>query len=170
MDQRHFDGYDCDLIAVQEDIEIYFAGKGFRVTNFHKGIVYLTQLQKQELGSTCIFIHIVGIPSRFTVSIGRGEVLKDIDETPLSFENIPFSVKLLLGDLRLESDFWTFMSTQVQLHRTAVDVKTRAFSPSQLVQRDRLIVREIEVVYCKYCGAKNVARRASCLHCGGNLH
>jgi len=170
MDQRHFDGYNCDLIAVQEDIEIYFAGKGFRVTNFHKGTIFLTQLQRQELGSTRIFVRIVGIPSRFTVSIGRGEALKDIDETPSSFESIPFSVKLLLGDLRLESDFWTFISTQAPLHRTTVDVKTRALSPSPPVQRDRWIVREIEVVYCKYCGAKNVARRASCLHCGGNLH
>jgi hypothetical protein len=170
MAQRHFDGYNCDLIALQEDIEIYFAGKGFRVTNFHKGTVYLTQIQRQELGAQRIFVRMVGIPSRFEVDIGLGKVLKDIDETPPSFEGIPFSVKLLLGELRLESDFWTFMSTQAQLHRNTVDMKTRALSPSQPVQRDREIVREIEVVYCKYCGAKNVARRASCLHCGGNLH
>ena len=169
MDQRHFDGYNCDLITLQEDIEIYFTGKGFRVTNFHKGTEYLTQIQKHELGSTRIFIQIAGIPSRFEVSIGLGEALKDIDETPPSFESIPFSVKILLGELRLESDFWTFVSTQAQLHRNTVDVKTRALSRSQPVQREREIVREIEVVYCKYCGAKNVARRTSCLQCGGNL-
>ena len=72
MEQRDFQGYNCDLIALQEDIEIYFAGKSFRVTNFHKGTVYLTQIHKNELDTKSIFIKIIGIPSSFEVSIGMG--------------------------------------------------------------------------------------------------
>jgi hypothetical protein len=170
MEQRQFQGYNCDLIALQEYIEIYFAGKGFRVTNFHKGTVYLTQIRKSELGSKSIFIKILGIPTRFEVSMGLGETIKNINRTPSSFERIPFSIKLLLGELRLESDFWNFFTTQAQLNRNTFGLHKRVISRSQSVQREREIVREIEIMYCRYCGAKNVARRTTCLQCGGNLH
>ncbi len=170
MDSRPFEGYNCDLLALQEDVEIYFTGKGFRVTNFHKGTVYLTQLQKPELGSTRVFVRLVGVPSRFEVTIGLGDALTDIDDAPPAFDSVPLSVKLLLGDLGFESDFWTFMATHVPLHRLPCDAPTRAPAPSPPGPRDREIVREIEVVYCRYCGTKNVARRATCLRCGGTLH
>jgi len=82
MEQRQFQDYNCELILLQEDIEIYFAGKGFRVTNFHKGKVYLTQIRKKELGSKSIFIKIVGVPKRFEVFMGLGETIKNINSTP----------------------------------------------------------------------------------------
>jgi hypothetical protein len=170
MERRQFQGYNCDLIALQENIEIYFVGKSFRVTNFHKGTVYLTQIYKNELGSKSIFIKIDGVPKRFEVSIGLGETIKNINRTPQSFESIPFSVKLILGELRLESDFWSFFTTQAQINRNTFGLKKRTVSHTQPVLREREIVREIEIVYCRYCGAKNVARRTSCLQCGGNLH
>ncbi|MCW4038368.1 MAG: hypothetical protein NWF13_06485 [Candidatus Bathyarchaeota archaeon] len=169
MERRQFQGYNCDLIALQEDIEIFFAGKGFRVTNFHKGTIYLTQIHKNELGAQSIFIKIVGVPTRFEVSIGMGETIKNINHVPSSFEGIPFSVKLILGELRLESDFWNFFSTQAQLNRNTFELKKRTSSRSQPLLREREIIREIEIVYCNYCGTKNVARRTSCLQCGGSL-
>lgn len=170
MEQRQFQDYNCELILLQEDIEIYFAGKGFRVTNFHKGKVYLTQIRKKELGSKSIFIKIVGVPTRFEVFMGLGETIKNINSTPQSFQRIPFSLKLILGELRLERGFWNYFTTQAELKRNTFGLKKRVISRSQPVQREREILREIEIIYCRYCGAKNVARRTSCLQCGGNLH
>ena len=156
MEQRQFQDYNCELILLQEDIEIYFAGKGFRVTNFHKGKVYLTQIRKKELGSKSIFLKIVGVPTRFEVFMGLGETIKNINS--------------ILGELRLERDFWNYFTTQAELKRNTFGLKKRVISRSQPVQREREILREIEIIYCRYCGAKNVARRTSCLQCGGNLH
>ncbi len=170
MASRPFDGYNCDLLALQEDVEIYFTGKGFRATNFHKGTTYITQLQKAELGSMRIFVRISGVPSRFEVTIGLGDAFTDIDDVPPVFDSISLPVKLLLADVGLESDFWTFMATHVPLHRLPEDTSTRASTPTPSLPHDREIVREIEVLYCRYCGAKNLARRATCLRCGGTLH
>ncbi len=170
MASRRFEDYNCDLLALQEDVEIYFTGKGFRVTNFHKGTTYLTQLQTPELGSTRIFVRIDGVPSCFEVVIGLGDVLTDIDDAPSAFDSVSLPVKLLLGDLELESDFWTFIATHVPVHRLPDDMPTRASPPTPSIPHDREIVREIEVVYCRYCGTKNLARRATCLRCGGTLH
>ena len=157
MERRQFQDYNCELVILQEDIEIYFAGRGFRVTNYHKDNVYLTLIRKEELGSKSIFIKIVGVPTSFEVFIGLGETIKNINNTPQSFERIPFSVKLVLGELRLESDFWNYFTTQAQLKRNTFGFKKRVISQSKPVQRERELVREIEVIYCRYCGAKNVA-------------
>ena len=50
-------------------------------------------------------------------------------------------------------------------------------SPSVIVQMpppppttERETIREIEVVYCRYCGTKNNARNTSCTRCGAKLY
>ena len=170
MEKKQFQGYNCDLVNLQETIEIYFTGRGFRVTNFHLGTTYLTQAYKNELSNKSLFVRIVGTPKRFEVSIGQGKRIKSIHDFSSSFEKTSFFNKLLIGEFRLESDFWNFLTTQIDLQRNSHGLKkpSASFSPHFLKERE--VVREIEVIYCRYCGAKNNARRTTCTKCGGNLH
>jgi hypothetical protein len=170
MERRRFQDYNCDLVDLHKSIEIYFAGKGFRVTNFHINKIYLTQAHKNELGNKSLFIKIEGTPKNFEVSIGLGEKIKSIQKLPSFFEKIPFSNKLLLGELRLEKNFWNFFTTKADLRRNTFGLIKTTVSHSPQILREREILREVEIVYCKYCGTKNNANLTNCIHCGAPLH
>lgn len=169
MEKKQFDGYNCDLVSLQETIEIYFTGRGFRVTNFHRGTTYLTQAYKNELRNKSLFVRLVGTPERFEVSIGQGKRINSIQNFPSSLEKTSFLDKLRIGEFRLESDFWNFVTTQIDLQRNTYGLKKPSVPLSPHFLKEREVVREIEVIYCRYCGAKNNARRTTCTKCGGNL-
>jgi len=120
------------------------------------------------MGDKAIIVKMVGIPREFNVSIGFGARIKNIQNAIL--EKIPLQTKLLLGDPSLEKNYWNYFATQADLKRNTHGLKrtqVTAFSP---VWREREIVKEIEVIYCRYCGAKNNARMTSCTECGAKLH
>ena len=156
------------MAELQNKIEIYFVGKNYRVTNFHKDNIYLTQAYKKEMGDKAILAKIEGIPSVFDVSIGFGTRIKNILNSPL--ERIPLQTKLLLGEPSLEKNFWNYFTTQADLKRNTYGMAKANVSEFPPVWREREIVKEIEVIYCRYCGAKNNARMTSCTQCGANLH
>lgn len=167
MKRKKFQGYNCDLIELQNKIEIYFVGKNYRVTSFHKDITYLTQAYKKELGENAIITRILGTPNEFNVSIGFGARIKNIKNATL--KEIPWQIKLVLGEPILENSFWDYFTTQAELKRNSYErAKTKPERHHQ-IWREREIVREIEVVYCRYCGGKNNARLTRCTHCGGKL-
>ena len=170
METKQFDGYNCDLVRLQETIEIYFTGRGFRVTNFHRGTTYLNQAYKDELRTKSLFIRIVGTPERFEVAIGQGKRINSIQNFPSALDKTSFFTKLRIGELRLESDFWNFITTQIDLQRNTYGLKKPFMPFSPPFFKEREVVREIEVIYCRYCGTKNNARRTTCTKCGGNLH
>ncbi len=168
MESRHFQGYNCDLAKLQDKIEIYFVGRNYRVTNFHKDTIYLTQAHKKEMGDKAILAKIEGTPREFNVSIGFGTRIKNIQSSIL--EKIPFQTKLLLGEPTLERNFWNYFTTQAELKRNTYRITKTNVPRFSQVWREREIVKEIEVVYCRYCGAKNNARLTSCTECGAKLH
>lgn len=170
MHKKRFQDYNCDLTDLQEAIEIYFIGRGFRVKNFHSKEIYLTQVYKNEFSNKSLFVKIVGTPMSFEVSIGQGRRIKSIRNSPSFLKKISFLYKILLGEFRLESDFWNFLTTQVELKRNTYGLKKISTSVSPQIVREREILREIEIMYCRYCGAKNNARQVTCHQCGGNLH
>lgn len=170
MERRQFQGYNCDLAELQKKIETYFVGKGYRATNFHKDTIYLTQAHKNEMGARSIFTKIVGTPANFEVLIGFGERIRDIRSLQSTLEKIPLQIKLLLGEPMLEKNFWNYVTTQADLKRNTYGLTKANVPEFPQVWKEREIIKEIEVVYCRYCGAKNSARRASCTQCGGNLH
>jgi ribosomal protein L40E len=169
METRKFRGYNCDLTDLQNKIKTYFAGKNYRVTNFHKEKLYLTQAYKSEMGNKAIIAKIEGNPSEFDVTLGFGERIANIQTLQLTLEKIPFQTKLLLAEPTLENNFWNYFSTQADLRRNTYRIAKAKFSEFSPVWREREIVKEIEVVYCRYCGAKNNARMTSCVKCGANL-
>ena len=128
-----------------------------------------TEAYKNEMGDRGIFTKIVGTPMDFDVSIGFGERIKNIQSLQSTFEKIPLQVKLLLGEPVLEKNFWNYVTTQADLKRNTYGLSKTNVSEFPQIWREREIVREIEVIYCKYCGAKNNARRTSCTQCGANL-
>ncbi len=169
MESKKFTGYNCDLVELQESIETYFVGREFRVTNFHKDSAYLTQVYRNDLGNKAIFVKIEGLPVDFTISIGFGKRVKSIQNFAHKLDGIPFQVELLLGNPMLERNFWNYIKTQVELNRNSQGLTKTFFSQLPHVWREREILREIEVVYCSYCGTKNNARLVSCTNCGGRL-
>jgi hypothetical protein len=82
MENRQFKGYNCDLAELQKSIEKYFIGKCYRVTNFHKDTIYLTQAFKEPMADRAIFSKITGTPANFDVSLGYGERTKSIQKLP----------------------------------------------------------------------------------------
>ena len=170
MERRQFQGYNCDLSELQKKIETYFVSKGYRVTNFHKDTVYLTQAHKTEMGDKSIFLKMVGAPVNFDITIGFAKRIRDIQSLQSKLGKIPVHVKLLLGEPMLEKNFLNYFTTQADLKRNTYGLKKVNAPESPQVWKEREIIREVEVVYCRYCGAKNNARRTSCAQCGGNLH
>jgi ribosomal protein L40E len=167
MESRQFRGYNCDLIELQNKTEIYFAGRTYRVTNFHKDKTYVTQAYKKEMGDKAIITKIEGTPSEFAVSIGLGTRIKNIQNFGL--EKIPLQTRILLGEPALEKNFWNYFTTQVELKRNTYGMAKAKPSEYPQIWREREIVKEIEVIYCRYCGAKNNARMTACTQCGANL-
>ena len=167
MERREFQGYNCDLIELQNKIEIYFVGKNYRVTSFHKGKTYLIQALKDEMGENAILAQIEGTPNEFKASIGFGPRIKNIKDATL--KEIPWQIKLVLGEPVLESSFWDFFTTLTELKRNSFGRRKAKAERRRRVWREREIVREIEVVYCRYCGGKNNARLTRCTQCGGKL-
>lgn len=168
MENRNFKRYNCDLAELQKSIGKYFIGKCYRVTNFHKDTIYLIQAFKEPMANNAIFSKITGNPANFDVSLGYGEKIKSIQKLP-SFDDIPFQTKLLVGEPMLEKNFWKHVTTQADLKRntySVANVTTPHLSP---VWREREIIKEIEVIYCRYCGVKNNARMTTCTQCGANL-
>ena len=41
---------------------------------------------------------------------------------------------------------------------------------SEVSTHEREVIKEIEVVYCAYCGAKNIARSNYCTNCRAKIH
>ncbi len=170
MERQQFQGYNCDLNEIQKSVEMYFVGKGYRVTNFHKDLIYLTQAYKNEMGQKCIMVKIAGSYANFDISLGTGDRINNIATLPATLEKIPLQTKLLLGEPLLEKNFWNFILTKAELRRNTYGASKPVFSQSPQVWREREIVREIEIVYCRYCGAKNNARLTTCSQCSAKLN
>lgn len=167
MERREFQGYNCDLIELQNKIEIYFVGKNYKVKSFHKGKTYIVQAYKDEMGDNAILARIKGGPNEFKVSIGFGPRIKNIKDATL--KEIPWQIKLVLGEPILENRFWDFFTTLADLKRNSYGRAKAKWVRQHRIWREREIVREIEVVYCRYCGGKNNARLTRCSQCGGKL-
>ncbi len=170
MDRREFKGYNCDLSSLQESIELYFVGKGLRVTNFRVSDVYLTQVFKKEMSTRSLNIGINGTPMDFKVMIGIGTRIDNLRSQQPSFGEISFSDRVILGSLRIEGDFWDFVTTKVELMRNTFELERAKATDSLQHYKERETVREIEVVYCSHCGTKNNARSIYCSHCNAKLH
>ena len=170
MESQQFQNCNCDLFKIQKGIEVYFVGKGYLVTNFHKDLVYLTQATKKELSEKCIIAKILGNYAKFEIILGMSNRISNIDSLPTELESIPLSTKLLLKEPFLEKDFWNFVHTNVDLGRYTYRF-SEAIPPQQVpVVEEREIVTEIEIVYCRYCGAKNNAMLTNCTQCGAKLN
>jgi hypothetical protein len=167
MERREFQGYNCDLIELQNKIEIYFVGKNYKATSFHKGKTYLVQAYKDEMGENAILTQIEGTPKEFKASIGFGPRIKNIKDA--SLKEIPWQIKLVLGEPILENNFWDFFTTLAELKRNSHGRAKAKWAKQHRAWQEREIVREIEVVYCRYCGGKNNARLTRCTQCGGKL-
>lgn len=170
MEQREFKGYNCDLSSLQESIELYFAGKGLRVTNFRMDDVYLTQVYNRDMPNRNLNIRITGTSMSFKVMIGMGTRIDNIRNQQPSFEETSFSDRIILGSLRIEGDFWDFLATKVELMKNTFEPRRATALDSPQIYSGHEIVREIEVVYCSHCGTKNNARAISCSYCNATLH
>ncbi|MCL1976737.1 MAG: hypothetical protein FWG55_01300 [Candidatus Bathyarchaeota archaeon] len=166
-----FNGYNCDLGQLQKSVAIHFVGKGFFITNFHKATLYVVQAYKNFLGNRAIICQIVGTPEKFDVTIGIGDKISNINTLP-TITKISFGTRMQLDDPLIERNLFSFMSTQAELNRNTFGVFTPTISTVSPVQvvKEREIVREIEVIYCRYCGAKNNARLSNCSTCNAALH
>ena len=170
METKQFKDYNCDLIDLQESIEVYFIDKGYTVTNFHKDRVYATQAHKKELEGKSIISKITGIYADFEISLGMSEQINNIGNIPTILEQIPLHTKILLGEPFLERDFWNLTQNNIELRRDTYR-NSQEIPPQQTqIIAEREITREIEVVYCTYCGAKNNASLVTCSQCGAKLH
>jgi len=171
MERQTFEKYNCDLTQIQKNIATYFVGRCYRVTNFFKDKLYVTQAYKSQTGNKAIICQITGIPEKFEISIGFGLKITNVNSLqPL--EKIPLDVKVLLGEPLLERNFLNYIFTQTELKRNTFGLgKTDAASFQTLapIFREREVVREIEVMYCRYCGTKNNARQTNCSKCNATL-
>jgi len=169
MTSKTFQEFNCDIKELCESLERYLIGRGFKVQNFYKQGIHLTQARKGNvLIKNCVFIKIQGVPQKFQVTIGKGVFLKDIRQLG-TLSEMTLMDNLLLGELRFEPDLWTFIETQVKLKRNTMGLQRQSIpSPSYQVVKE--ITREIEVFYCKHYGTKNNARLAKCQHCNATLH
>jgi ribosomal protein L40E len=169
MEKQTFQGYNCDLAQLQKSIATYFIGKCYRVTNFYKEKMYVTQAYKNQMGSRTIICQIQGVPENFDISIGLGTKITNIN-TLQPLEKIPLDIKVLLGEPLLERNFLNYIFTQTELKRNTFGL-VKTDNPSLApVWKEREIVREIEVIYCRYCGTKNNARQTNCSKCNATLH
>ena len=169
MESQSFKDYNCDLIELQERIELHFIDKGYLTTNFHKKQVYVTQAYKTELGEKCLIIRIVGDFNNFEVTLGVNNRIDNIDTLPDVLEVIPLETKILVKDPFLANDFWSFLQKDLELNRNTYRTPEQLSPhPAQMVA-EREIVREVEVVFCEYCGAKNSAMLTNCSQCGARL-
>jgi hypothetical protein len=174
MENRTFKGYNCDLSQLQKIISTYFMGKRYKVTNYFKDNTYLTQAYKTQMGNRTLIAKIQGTFDTFDISIGSSEKISNINNVqPL--DKIPLEVKILLAEPLLEKDFLNYVSTQAELRRNTYGIYGSLNSippPQQIapVWKEREIIREIEIVYCRYCGTKNNARLLTCTKCNASLH
>jgi len=176
--KQTFNGFNCDLGQIQKSVAVYFIGKGFFITNFHKDTLYVVQAYKRFLGNRVIICQIAGKPEKFDVTVGIGDKIGNINTLP-TIEKIPFGTKmqfdipsLLLDEKSIEQSLFSFISTQAELNKNTFGVFTPTISKVSPVPvvREREIVREVEVLYCRYCGAKNNARLSKCITCNATLH
>jgi len=169
MEKQTFQGYNCDLTKLQKSIATYFIGKCYTVKNFYKENVYLSQSYKNQLGPKAIICKIQGTPENFDISIGVGNKITNINAIqPL--EKITTYVKVLLGEPLLERNFLNYFFTQAELKRNTFGLFKTENSSAFPIWKEKEIVREIEIIYCRYCGNKNNARQTNCTKCNATLH
>ena len=169
MEKKTFQGYYCDLARLQNSVAIYFIGKGYRVTNFYKEKMYVTQVYKNQMGTKAIVCQIQGDPENFDISIGASSKITNIN-TLQPLGKMPIEIKVLLADPLLERNFLNYIFTQAELKRNSFGLVSVNSLSSAPIWKEREIVREIEVVYCRYCGLKNNARQSNCTKCNASLH
>jgi hypothetical protein len=175
MENQTFKGYNCDLAQLQKSIGTYFMGKCYKVTNYFKENTYLTQAHKIQMSNKAIVAKIQGTYDTFDVSIGLSEKITNINSFQ-SMDKIPLEVKMVLAEPFLERNFLSYISTQAELKRNTFGLFGSPNSipppPPQMapVWREREIITEIEIVYCRYCGTKNNARLSTCTKCNASLH
>ena len=171
MEKQTFQGYNCDLSQLQKTAGTYFIGRGYRVTNFFKEKTYLVQASKNQLGNKAIFCQIQGVPENFDVTIGVSPKITNINALQ-PIEKVSLDIKVLLGDPLLERNFLNYFSTQAELKRNTFGLHgsvNSPFMPMPPIWKEREIITEVEVVYCRYCGTKNNARQMNCAKCGAAL-
>jgi hypothetical protein len=169
MEKQNFQGYNCDLAQLQKSVATYFIGRCYRVTNFYKEKMYVTQTYKNQMGNRAIFCQIQGVPENFDISIGVSARITNINAMqPL--EKMSLNFKVILGEPLLERNFLNYIFTQTELKRnTSGLMKTDNPSPAP-IWKEREIIREVEIVYCRHCGTKNNARQTNCTNCNATLH
>ena len=122
--------------------------------------------------SKAVICEILGAPENFDITIGLGNKITNIN-TLQPLEKIPLDTKVLLGEPFIERSFLSYISTQAELKRNTfglMPIQNQQLSAASPVWREREIVREIEVVYCRYCGAKELsARQMNCSKCSATL-
>lgn len=133
--------------------------------------MYVTQAYKTQMVGMAIISQILGTPENFDIAIGVGSKITNVNNLqPL--EKVPLDIKILLGEPFLERTFLSYISTQADLKRNTfglTPVQNQQLFAATPVWREREIVREIEVVYCRYCGTKNNARQMNCSKCSATL-
>jgi hypothetical protein len=169
MGNQSFHQYNCDLLQLQKSIAPYFIGRGYAVTNFFKEKIYVTQAYKPQLGSKALICKLEGTHADFQVYFGLSERIANINFLQ-TIENLSIDCKILLGDPLLERNFFNFVSTQAELKRNTFGLFHLTTVASSPFMKEREIIIEIEVTYCRHCGQKNNARLANCTHCNASLH
>jgi ribosomal protein L40E len=105
----------------------------------------------------------------FEVMIGMGARINNIRNQQPSFEETSFSDMVSLGSLRIEGNFWDFLTTKVELMKNTFGLGRTTAVDSTQIYRERETVREVEVVYCGHCGTKNNARATFCSYCNASM-
>ena len=81
------------------------------------------------------------------------------------------SITKYITDL-LEKNFMNYIATKAELKRNTfgmgISNSTQPFLAP--VWKERKVIREIEVVYGRYCGTKNNARQTNCVKCNASIH
>jgi hypothetical protein len=169
MERQTFQGYNCDLGQLQKSITTYFVGRGHKVTNFYKEKMFVTQAYKNQLVNKTILCKISGVSENFDISIGIGARIVNVNALQL-LEKYLLTLKSCWGEPLLERNFMNFVFTQTELKRNTSGLLETNTLPSIPIWKEREIVREIEVVYCRHCGTKNNARQTNCSTCNASLH
>ena len=182
----------CDLDKLHRSFEVWFKEKGFRVQSSFNHGVYFTQARKKGVlrtlagASRALFLKIDGAPNRFRISTGTGKWMQNITATALTGV-LTGGITWVTGSIltgwqkKIEKDLWSFIEKEVDFNRDTFkkpvepvmpSIRTREVYPQPTTSsvREREIVKEIEVVYCTYCGTKNNARSSFCITCGARLH
>jgi hypothetical protein len=182
----------CDLDKLHRSFEVWFNEKGFRVQSSFNHGVYFTQARKKGVlrtlagASRALFLKIDGDPNRFRISTGTGKWVQNITATALTGV-LTGGITWVTGSIltgwqkKIEKDLWSFIEKEVDFNRdtfkkppesvTSPIYPREAYTqPRAPPVREREIIKEIEVVYCTYCGTKNNARSSFCITCGARLH